>query len=60
MDAGAKVEPEAHKWVATRLVRTQYLEGKGRQDRHAVGGGAAGSRRRVSTAIVPVLDKSAR
>ena len=45
MDAGAKVEPEAHKWVAGRLVQdTNTWKEKGRQDRHAVAGGAAGSR----------------
>ena len=44
-DAGAKVEPEANKWVAARLVQdTNTWKEKRRQDRHPVAGGAAGSR----------------
>ena len=45
MDAGAKVEPEsAQVGRQPPGAGHQYLEGKGRQDRHAVAGGAAGSR----------------
>jgi TRAP-type C4-dicarboxylate transport system substrate-binding protein len=60
MDAGAKVEPEAHKWVAGRLVQdTNTWKEKGGKIVTLSPAEQQEAERRVSAAIVPVLDKSA-
>ncbi len=60
MDAGAKVEPENHKWVEARLVQdTNTWKDRGGKIVNLSPAEQEEAERRVTAAIQPVLDKSA-